>query len=269
MSDILQTILGVKREEVAASKRRVSQHDLASLARVQPAPLGFGQALSGQVALRRPAVIAEIKRASPSKGVIRQDFDAASIALAYAKGGATCLSVLTDPEFFKGSREDLVAARAACSLPLLRKDFMIDEYQIVDARALGADCILLIVAALSKSHLMELAGVASELGMDVLVEVHDEAEMDVACEVSGALIGINNRDLRTFQTDINTSMKLAERSTSANVLVSESGIHTSADLKRLSSAGIYAFLIGEAFMAADDPGHALRALIEGFSAIAD
>jgi indole-3-glycerol phosphate synthase len=269
MSDILDTILAVKRDEVAAARRRISLNNMMGLARVQPAPLDFAAALKRQLAKRRPAVIAEIKRASPSKGVIRDDFDAASLALSYADGGATCLSVLTDPEFFQGSLDDLVAARAACSLPILRKDFMIDEYQVVEARGLGADCILLIVAALAKSQLTALATLAAEMGMDVLIEVHDREELDRALDMTDVLIGINNRDLRTFKTDLATSVTLAKQVRLERLLISESGIRSPSDLKLLSDAGIHAFLIGEAFMAAPDPGSALKTLLEEFSGLAD
>jgi indole-3-glycerol phosphate synthase len=265
MADILDTILAVKRDEVAAAKRRMSEADVRAMARLQPKPLGFARALRERIEQGLPAVIAEIKRASPSKGVIRKDFDAAQLAVSYAKGGATCISVLTDEQFFRGSRGDLVRARAACTLPILRKEFIIDDYQVIESRALGADCILLIVAALPAEQMRALAQLARQLGMAVLVEVHDKAELVTALTIDDALIGINNRDLRTFKTDISTSVALAAGIDASRLLISESGIHHKADLAMLAAAGIHAYLIGEAFMIEEDPGLALKKLVAGAS----
>ena len=208
----------------------------------------------------RAGVIAEVKKASPSKGLIREDFDPASIAASYQAGGASCLSVLTDRDFFQGAESHLIAARAACTLPVLRKDFMIDSWQVVESRAIGADCILLIVAALEQAQMVELAATAADLAMDVLVEVHDGVELDRALELAPTLVGINNRDLRTFNTALETTLALAPRVPGDTMLVTESGIHTAEDVTRMREAGINAFLVGEAFMRQDDPGAHLSLL---------
>ena len=208
----------------------------------------------------RAGVIAEVKKASPSKGLIRENFDPAAIAASYQAGGASCLSVLTDRDFFQGGESHLVAARAACTLPVLRKDFMIDPWQVVESRAIGADCILLIVAALEQAQMVELAATAADLAMDVLVEVHDGAELDRALELAPALVGINNRDLRTFNTALETTLALAPRVPGDTMLVTESGIHTVEDVTRMREAGINAFLVGEAFMRQEDPGAHLSLL---------
>jgi indole-3-glycerol phosphate synthase len=216
--------------------------------------------LRAQLTAGRPAVIAEVKKASPSRGVIRADFRPAEIAASYAAAGAACLSVLTDVDFFQGSDAHLQQARAACALPVLRKDFLIDAWQIHEARALGADCVLLIVAALDDAALREFAALARELGMDVLVEAHDADELERALALPEAIVGINNRDLRTFATSLDTTLALRARVPADRLLVTESGIHTPADVARMRAAGVHAFLVGEAFMRADDPGAALRRL---------
>ena len=252
---ILEKILAVKRAEVAAAKRAVA--DIEARARAAPAPRDFVGALRA----RNPAVIAEIKRASPSKGLLRADFDPAAIARSYEKGGAACLSVLTDREFFQGSPEDLIKARAACALPALRKDFLIDPYQAFEARALGADCVLLIVACLEDAELRALEKVAHALGMAVLVEVHDAQELQRALALETPLIGINNRNLRTFETRLETTLELLPRVPQGRMVVTESGILARADVARMRAAGVDTFLVGEAFMRAADPGAALQALL--------
>jgi indole-3-glycerol phosphate synthase len=231
--------------------------ELQALATAQGPVRGFERALRARIAQGRPAVIAEIKKASPSKGVLRADFHPAEIASDYASNGATCLSVLTDRDYFQGAAEYLVAARAACSLPVLRKDFMVDGYQVLEARALGADCILLIMAALDDGLLMELAIHAREQGMDVLVEVHDGKELERALHLPSSLIGINNRNLRTFETDLQTTLDLQAQVPDDRLLITESGILTAADVKRMRDAGVNAFLVGEAFMRQPSPGRAL------------
>jgi indole-3-glycerol phosphate synthase len=260
MSDILQRILARKAEEVRERIARTPPRELAAAIADAPPPRGFRAALEARIASGDAAVIAEVKKASPSQGVIRADFDPAAIARSYAAGGATCLSVLTDVDFFQGADAYLVAARAACPLPVLRKDFVIDEYQIHEARALGADCILLIVAALDDARLAEFAVLARDLGMDALVEAHDAAELERALRTSAALIGINNRDLRTFGTSLDTTLRLRERVPADRLLVTESGIHSRADVARMREAGVHAFLVGEAFMRAEDPGAELARL---------
>ena len=260
MSDILDRILARKVEEIAERSARVPMAELIARVADLPDTRGFAAAIEAKIEAGLSAVIAEIKQASPSKGVIRADFDPAAIAQAYAEGGATCLSVLTDADFFRGHEDYLRQARAACTLPLLRKDFTIDAYQVYEARAIGADCILLIVAALDDSRLLELSLLAAELDLDVLVEVHDEDELGRALEIPAPLIGINNRNLRSFEVSLDTSIKLRERVPADRLLVSESGIATSADISRLRAAGIHAFLVGEAFMRAADPGQALKQL---------
>ena len=260
MSDILQRILARKREEIDARRARVSENELVARLRGAPRLRGFADALRTKIASGRPAVIAEVKKASPSKGVMRPDFHPDAIAASYAAGGATCLSVLTDIDFFQGSDEYLQQARDACALPALRKDFTIDAYQVYESRALGADCILLIVAALDDARLRELAQLAATLGMDVLVEVHDGAELERALHADTVLIGINNRNLRTFETRLDTTLELRTRVPADRLLVTESGIHAPADVARMRAAGVHAFLVGEAFMRADDPGAELRRL---------
>lgn len=260
MSDILQRIVAVKREEVAAAKARRGVAALQAAAREQPAPRGFEAALRGAVAAGRPAVIAEIKKASPSKGVLRERFVPAEIAASYARHGAACLSVLTDEPFFQGSPAYLAQARAACALPALRKDFIVDEYQVHESRALGADCILLIVACLDDAQLADFESCAHALGMDVLVEVHDEAELERALRMKTPLVGVNNRNLRTFEVSLDTTLSLRPRLPGGRLLVAESGILVQADVQRLRAASVDAFLVGEAFMRAPDPGQALAAL---------
>ena len=264
LPDVLQRILARKAEEVAARRQALPLASVKAQALAQPPARGFGAALARRVAAGHSAVIAEIKKASPSKGLMRADFsqtyDPAAFARSYAAHGATCLSVLTDRDFFQGADAHLQAARAACELPVLRKDFVLDEYQIWEARALGADCILLIVAALNDTQLAQLLACAHEAGIDALVEVHDEAELARALQTRAHLIGINNRDLRTFETRLDTTLKLKPRVPQDRLLVSESGIHTSADVARLRGAGIGTFLVGEAFMQARDCGAALEEL---------
>jgi len=260
MSDILQRILARKREEIDARRARVSEKALIARLHGAPRLRGFVDALRRRVDAGDAAVIAEVKKASPSKGVMRADFHPAAIAASYAAGGAACLSVLTDVDFFQGADEHLQQARDACALPALRKDFTIDAYQVYEARALGADCILLIVAALDDARLHELARLAAALGMDVLVEVHDAAELERALQTDALLIGINNRNLRTFETRLDTTLDLRARVPDERLLVTESGIHAPADVARMRAAGVHAFLVGEAFMRAPDPGAELRRL---------
>jgi indole-3-glycerol phosphate synthase len=260
MSDILDRILARKVEEITERIARVPLAELSARIAGLPDTRGFAAAVEAKIEAGLPAVIAEVKKASPSKGVIRADFDPAAIARSYELGGATCLSVLTDADFFQGSEDYLRQAHAACSLPVLRKDFTIDPYQVHEARAIGADCILLIVAALDDERLLELSLLAAELDLDVLVEVHDAEELDRALEIPAPLIGVNNRDLRNFEVSLETSVKLRERAPADRLLVSESGIATGDDIARLRSVGIDAFLVGEAFMRAADPGTELRKL---------
>ena len=263
-SDVLQRILATKVEEVARAKRAVSPTEIEAAARAASAPRGFVSALKSSIVASRPAVIAEVKKASPSKGLLRADFAPAAIARSYEQGGATCLSVLTDVQYFQGSIDALRAARAACSLPVLRKDFTIDPYQVVEARAMGADCILLIVAALDDAALHGLAATARAQDLDVLIEVHDAAELErvrgLTLDADHVAVGINNRDLRTFETRLETTLALLDRVPEDFVVVTESGIATVDDVARLRDAGVGAFLIGETFMRADDPGEALRRL---------
>lgn len=254
MSDILKRILARKAEEVAERSARVPLAELAARVADLPPTRGFVAALEAKIDDGEPAVIAEIKKASPSKGVIREDFDAAMIARSYADAGAACLSVLTDKDFFQGGEAFLEQARAACGLPILRKDFTIDPYQVYEARAIGADCILLIVSALDDPELLSLSLLAAELDLDVLVEVHDEIELERALGVPAPLIGVNNRNLRTFETSLDTTLNLRDRVDAGRLLVTESGIHTRADVRKMQDAGIDVFLVGEAFMRAPDPG---------------
>lgn len=258
--DILKRIIARKAEEVAERARRLPLRALSEQVEGAPALRGFAEAIRSLVASGRPAVIAEIKKASPSKGVLRADFDPAQIARSYEQHGATCLSVLTDIDFFQGSDEHLKAARAACALPVLRKDFTIDAYQVYEARALGADAILLIVAALGDTQMRELAALAFELGLDVLVEVHDAAELERALAIRSPLIGINNRDLHTFAVNLSTTIDLLPSIPSDRIVITESGIHTRDDVLRMRSHGVHAYLVGEAFMRAPDPGVVLDTL---------
>ena len=300
MSDILDRILAVKKQEVAAARARKSLEGIRKQAEEMPAPRDFLQAIRGRISQHRAAVIAEIKRASPSKGVLRgrseapnpqgsghaenssgknlipQDFIPAEIAASYARNGAACLSVLTDEQFFMGSADFLRQAHAACDLPVLRKDFILDEYQVYEARAMGADCILLIVAAFlspvfqqdvsinqgdsALERMRTLEATAQALGMAVLVEVHDADELDLALQLTTPLIGINNRNLRTFETTLDTTVQLVRRIPSGRIVITESGIRTPADVEMMLSHRIYAFLIGETFMRAPDPGAALASL---------
>ena len=260
MSDVLQAILSRKLEEIGERSARVPLAELIARSAEQGDTRGFAAAIESRLDAGGAAVIAEIKKASPSKGVIRADFDPAAIARSYEQGGATCLSVLTDADFFQGSEAFLQRARAACALPVLRKDFTIHPYQVHEARAIGADAVLLIVAALDDDRLLELTLLAAELDLDVLVEVHDEAELQRALELPAPLIGINNRDLRSFEVSLETSLRLRALAPADRMLVSESGISTTADVARLRGAGIHAFLIGETFMRAEEPGAALRSL---------
>ena len=260
MSDNLDRIVAVKRQEVPAARALHSEAALRELAAAQTPPRSFAAALRAKVAAGLPAVIAEIKKASPSKGVIRQHFVPAEIAASYARHGAACLSVLTDVQFFQGHADYLRQARAACPLPVLRKDFMVDPYQVLEARALGADCILLIAACLSDAQMAELEACAIELGLDTLVEVHDGAELARALRLQTPLLGINNRNLRTFEVTLDTTLRLQALVPADRLLVTESGIVGQADVLRMRAAKVHAFLVGEAFMRADDPGGALAAL---------
>ena len=258
--DILKRILSRKSEEVAERKADVSEADLRRQAEAQPPTRGFYNAIRTRIDDGKPAVIAEIKKASPSKGTLRNPFDPAAIAESYAANHATCLSVLTDTDFFQGSDADLKAARGACSLPVLRKDFIIDPYQVYESRAIGADCILLIVAALGDTQMQELAWAAIEIGLDILVEVHDREELERGMMLRTPLIGINNRDLRTFHTDIQTTIGLLPDVFHDRTVVTESGIHSHDDIAQLRKHGVNAYLVGEAFMSAEDPGARLAEL---------
>lgn len=249
---ILERIVAAKRSEVAAARRRRAEVDVSAA----PPVRDFVAALK----TKRPAVIAEIKRASPSRGVLRKDFDPAAIAKSYEKAGAACMSVLTDKEFFQGSGEDLVTARRASALPALRKDFIIDPYQVPESRALGADCILLIAACLTTAEMLELEGLAHALRMSVLVEVHDGEELERALALKTPLLGINNRNLRTFETRLETTLELLARVPPDRTVITESGILSRGDVSRMRESGVHAFLVGEAFMRAEDPGAALQAL---------
>lgn len=260
--DILRKILSRKAEEVAQRRDAIPLASLRERAMNASPVRGFANALQRRAATGRLAVIAEIKKASPSKGVLREDFNPAEIARSYARAGATCLSVLTDVDFFQGEDAHLKEARAACSLPVLRKDFVIDEYQVFESRALGADCILLIVAALSDGQLRDLKEAARGLGMDVLVEVHDADELERALSLDARLIGINNRDLRTFETRLETTLALLPRIPSERLTVTESGIHSAEEVALLREQGVRAFLVGEAFMRVADPGQKLAELFE-------
>ena len=260
MSDILDRIVAVKRDEIAAARKQRSQASTRAEAEAQRDGRGFEAALRAKTAAGRAAVIAEVKKASPSKGVLREHFVPAEIAASYERGGAACLSVLTDAQFFQGSAAFLQEARAACSLPVLRKDFIVDAYQVFEARVMAADCILLIAACLGDALMSDLEAQAHALGMAVLVEVHDGAELDRALRLKTPLVGINNRNLRSFEVSLETTLALLPEVPADRLLVTESGILTPADVQRMRTAGVQAFLVGEAFMRAPDPGAALAGL---------
>ena len=263
-ADILQNILRRKAEEIEDRRKRTGIREISDRAARQTPPRGFASSLAERISAGEPAVIAEIKRASPSKGVLREHYDPAAIAASYQRGGAAALSVLTDRDFFQGDDEHLVAARAASALPVLRKDFIVDPYQVYEARSLGADCVLLIVAALGDAQLGDLAALSSHLDMDVLVEVHDGEELQRASGINPTLLGINNRNLRTFDTRLQTTIDLIEHVPKSAIIVTESGIYAAEDIALMRSHGVNAFLVGEAFMRSDDPGTRLSDLF-GFS----
>jgi indole-3-glycerol phosphate synthase len=260
MSDILEKIVAVKRQEVAAALARKPLAAMRADAESRVLTRDFVGAMRAKIAAGLPAVIAEVKKASPSKGVLRADFIPADIAQSYAEHGAACLSVLTDQQFFQGSIDYLKQARASCDLPVLRKDFMVDPYQVYEARAMGADCILLIAACLDDAQMQSLEALAMSLDMAVLVEVHDGAELQRALQLKTPLLGINNRNLKTFEVSLDTTLGLLTDVPAGHLLVTESGISTVADVQRMRSAGVQAFLVGEVFMRADEPGQALAAL---------
>jgi len=260
MNDLLKEILTTKRAEVAAARQMRSEADILREAKSRKDVRGFVRALEDKIAQGKAAVIAEVKKASPSKGVIRENFNPAQIAASYAAHGAACLSVLTDVRFFQGAYDYLRQARAACALPVLRKDFIVDPYQVAHARALGADCILLIVAALNLAQMQELESLALELGMDVLVEVHDAQELETALQLQTPLLGINNRNLRTFETSLNTTIELLPLIPADKRVVTESAIACAEDVALMRRHGVQAFLVGERFMRAPEPGQALGEL---------
>lgn len=258
--DILKKIIARKHEEIAERSKKVSLEQMIERAKAAEPCRGFVEAMKSKIAAGQSAVIAEIKKASPSKGVMREHFVPAEIAASYEKGGAACLSVLTDKDFFQGSEEFLQQARAACSLPVIRKDFIVDPYQVYEARAINADCILLIVAALNDVQLSELAKLATKLGMDVLVEVHDAEELARALPLNLPLVGINNRNLRTFEVSLQTTLDMLDSIPDERIVVTESAIHTADDVALMRKHDVNAFLVGEAFMRADEPGEQLAAL---------
>ncbi len=258
--DILNRILARKQEEIAARQRMTSRDNLQQKAFEASTPRGFVAALKQRVERGEPAVIAEIKKASPSKGIIRENFDVVEIAKSYEAGGASCLSVLTDQDFFQGHEDFLIAARSACQLPVIRKDFIVDPYQVIESRAIGADCLLLIVAALDDETLVSLHQEARSLDMDVLVEVHNRNELERALKLELELVGINNRDLRTFDTSLDTTIDLLDLVPTGCLVVTESGIHSRDDVALLRQHDVHAFLVGEAFMRVPDPGQGLREL---------
>jgi len=260
MSDILNKIVAVKREEIAAGLKKKSLAAMRADAESRVLTRDFEGAMRAKIQAGQAAVIAEIKKASPSKGVLRQDFIPADIAQSYAEHGAACLSVLTDKQFFQGSIDYLKQARASCDLPVLRKDFMVDAYQVYEARAIGADCILLIAACLDDAQMAELEAVARSLDMAVLVEVHDRAELERALKLKTRLVGINNRNLRTFEVSLQTTLDMLADVPSDRLLITESGILSRGDVQRMREAQVHAFLVGEAFMRAPEPGEALAAL---------
>ncbi len=258
--DVLKKIIARKYEEVAERRPKVSEQTLLKQALEADAPRGFVRAMSAKLSAGESAVIAEVKKASPSQGVIRKHFVPADIAVSYEAAGAACMSVLTDRDFFQGHEDYLREARAACALPVIRKDFIVDTYQVAEARALSSDCILLIVAALEDGQMAELAACSDELGMDVLVEVHNEKELERALCLETTLVGVNNRDLHTFSTDLDTTIRLLDMMPSDRIVVTESGIHTVDHVQKMRDHNIHSFLVGEAFMRADDPGLALKRL---------
>ncbi len=257
---ILRKIVDRKWEELEERKRKTSLEDLRVMAGDQPETRGFARAMADRINQRQPAVIAEIKKASPSKGILRDPFLPAAIAESYEKGGAACLSVLTDHDFFQGHEDYLKEARAACSLPVIRKDFMVAPYQVYESRTIGADCILLIAACLTRDQMQELEGIAHEIGLDVLVEVHDGEEMDDALTLATPLVGINNRNLHTFDVSLETTFSLHQRVPDSRVTVTESGILTRDDVIAMTERDIYGFLVGESFMRAPEPGEKLQEL---------
>ena len=262
MANILDTIIATKFEEIKDSQKIKSLHQLQDDVKSASQPRGFIKAIETQLLKNKAAVIAEIKKASPSKGIIRENFNPKEIAISYEKGGATCLSVLTDQKYFQGHANYLKEARDACSLPVLRKDFMVDPYQIFEARAMGADCILLIVAALPLDLMLELEEVSHSLGMNVLVEVHNQEELDLALQLKTSLLGINNRNLKTFDVSLTTTLDLIKNISVEKIIVTESGIFTSDDVKLVQFHHVNTFLIGEAFMRESDPGHSLKTLFQ-------
>lgn len=262
MSDVLEKILRHKAQEVSARSQRLPLNELRSRCEDLSETRDFVNALQARVVRKQAAVIAEIKKASPSKGVIREDFDPVSIAQSYAEHGASCLSVLTDEDFFQGKDEYLALVRNQCALPVLRKDFMLDPYQIWESRLIGADCVLLIVSALGDAQLLELSEIALSLGMDVLVEVHDGEELERALALKLPLIGINNRNLRTFETSLSTTLDLLGQIPDDRIVITESGIHASVDVALMQSHNVHGFLVGEAFMRAENPGQKLAELFD-------
>jgi len=262
MANILDTIIATKFEEIKEAQKIKSLDQLKDEVKNASQPRGFVKAIETQLSKNKAAVIAEIKKASPSKGVIRENFNPKEIAISYEKGGATCLSVLTDEKYFKGHADYLREARAACSLPVLRKDFMVDPYQIYEARAMGADCILIIVAALPLDLMQELEAITHSLGMNVLVEVHNQEELDLALELKTNLLGINNRNLKTFDVSLQTTFDLIENISADKIIVTESGIFSSNDVKSMQDHHVNAFLIGETFMRESDPGNSLKTLFQ-------